>query len=161
MLTDNQHDVYKKIFEITEQNLKDSGSDTYLSKDAFLIVVGKNPRETDVSRLVTLPPKDYLQALFQSALRRMPDEQLLDSISEERFASPGFKQAMLQSIQHSPEFKDKQGIIINNVFATYDGLPTVEAYFSGYPRLNKIYMAYRKLPQGFRKNIRRMFGRKE
>lgn len=161
MLIEQQLEVYNKLFQISENNMINSGNEVNISKEAFLAVVGEPALMTNIVKIWKLPKLAYLQALYALALRRLPDEGMVEICKIDTQSDNEYKREITESVRHSQEFREKQARIYNNVFSTHKNLPTVTTYFVEYPLLNKIYVMYRKIPQKYRRRVRKAFGRKE
>ena len=161
MLTQKQIETYDKLFQISEKNMIYSGNQEQLSKESFLAVVGEPAFCVDIMKIATLPKEGFLQALYALAFRRLPEECMMELCKNNTDSDFEYKQMVTESVRHSIEFSNKYACIYNNMFSTHKNLPTITTYFAEYPMLNKIYGFYRRLPQGFRRSVRKVFGRKE
>lgn len=162
MITQKQKECYERLFEITKNNMTASGNSMEITKDGFMSYVSGDTVDTDIIQMSSFSRKAFFQATYALLLRRFPDEQAMINYSNDvEKDDETYKRKLIESIKSCQEFNSKQGVIHNNIYSTKNVVTPGRVYFDDYPLLNKIYSKYRKLPQSFRRRIRRLFGRQE
>ncbi len=162
MLTEKQKSCYEKLFEITEKNMLESGNEMILEKDAFLSCVESPVADTDVARLSSMSRMAFLQSMYTQTLYAFIDEWLFDiARKREKQTDYDFKRGVIEDIKNNPDFRYNQGFIRNNIYNRDDSKQSLIVDFAEYRFLYGIYSNYKKLPQGFRRGVRRLFGRRE
>ena len=67
-------DIYSRLFDVVNQNMTGAGETFSYEKSTLLTNFGQAPRIVDVDRYEALDNKEYYQAAFVGAYKRLPEE---------------------------------------------------------------------------------------
>lgn len=147
-------DVYSKLYDITQENMKDAGEELVFTKDAFLFSTKCQAGKADLFQLMDMDNQSFFQAAFVGLFYRIPDEGAMERWNRECFLEKEeFQQKVIRSLTNSDEFRDKRVKLSNNIYSTHsfvrqnEGQVTTSNYY-----MDRLYNIYRHLP-GFLKAI--------
>lgn len=66
--------IYSELYDVVSENLEAAGKRFEYGRDTFLCDVGSHPQDVCVSKYVHLPNHAFMEAVYTSALKRLPDE---------------------------------------------------------------------------------------
>lgn len=155
-MTDYERDIYSKIYDITEDNLKDSGLDMVTYKDTLMASIDQEPSFVDLSQMNDIPREKYVQALYYIMFGRWvinDEEQSFYSDSNE--SDKDFKLRMLSKIYNSTERMHGKRVVANYVDYSKDG-NLKDGKFKR--NLLKVYANIKaKIPLGVKSKIKNLF----
>lgn len=147
-------DVYSKLYDITQENMKKGGQELVFTKAAFLFSTKCQAGKADLFQLMELDNQSFFQAAFVGFFYRIPDEGAMDRWNREcGLDKEEFQEKVIRSLTGSEEFRDKRVKLYHNIYSTnslvrhsQDHISTSSYY------MDRLYHIYRHLP-GFLKVI--------
>lgn len=163
------NDIYSAIYDITEENIKGSGGEFSVSKEAFKELTVIHPQDADVFLLSKEKNNRlFMEKSYIRLLKRLADTKAYENWGS-RFSLPSceFQRLLTMTIIASPEFAGKNVNAYNNIYSLnnqYKGnlaesrkplsVKRAEMRFKTYRILRKIYS---KFPEGIKKILRKLF----
>ncbi len=155
-MTDYERDIYSKIYDITEDNLKGSGLDMVTYKETLMASLDQEPSFVDLSVINDIPKERSVQALFYILFGRwvINDEEktyYTDSNDNDK----DFKIKLLSKIYNSTERMHAKRVIAN--YVDYSGESNLKV--GKFKRnLLKFYANIKaKIPLGVKSKIKNLF----
>ena len=110
-------EVYESLYDIVSENLNNAGVDFEYRKLTFLREVGSHPTEIRVCDYLELPNEDFMEAMYQAAMKRLPDEKTYRFWSA-RYDMPkeAFQKAFLKSLMNSSVVAINQVSFVENPY---------------------------------------------
>lgn len=97
--------IYRKIFDLANDNMKKHGEAFRYSYKAFSVFIGKSPNLVHTDEFFGLDKEDYLAALYLRCLNRLPDEGSYKTYENVEKETKDFMQYMvLSGVIQSAEF---------------------------------------------------------
>lgn len=159
MSTENNNDIYDKLFDISLNNLKRAGKELTIPKKAYIAWSKADPMTCDILELLKIDAtnEEFIHILYLSILNRPIDEKALE-MWKTRFSLPKakFRRAAVEQITSSEEYAKKGKIITNNIYADtgrYKDIIPRPNFFYG-----TAYKIYHKMPEPFKNIIRKARG---
>lgn len=152
--------VYEGIYDIVAGNLAAAGRTFEYQKSTFLCDVESHPQVIDVSKYLCLPNKQFFQAVYVGAYKRLPEEKEVAAWEAKYDLPPDtFQRAVLKSVANSsvvainhirfvnnPYFEQRRGIRYKLLGILY-----------GLTDKSSLREFGKKLPQPIQKIIRKVF----
>jgi len=161
-------DIYSAIYDITEKNIKDAGSEFSVSKEAFAELCGIHPQNADVFILSREENnRIFMEKTYIYMLKRFADKSAHNNWKG-RFDLPSteFQRLLVSSIIQSGEFSKKNVNVYNNIYSLHNqykgnlsdskkllSVRKAEIYLKAYGLLRKIY---NRFPEGIKKILRKL-----
>lgn len=156
-------DVYSKIFDITNQNMKDAGKSFNVSKSAYLHLSKDNPQSVDIFELSQEDDNAvFLEKAYISFLKRLSDDTAYKNWSG-RFSLPKheFQRLLTITMINAPEFNSTQVRAYNNIYSQrnmFGGNVAKVQQSNGLNMPEKLLKFYRKQPEFMKKIERKIMG---
>ncbi len=163
------NDIYSAIYDITEENIKNSGGEFSVSKEAFAELSVIHPQNADIFLLSKEENnKLFMEKSYILLLKRLADTKAYENW-EHRFSLPccEFQRLLIMTLITSGEFAGKNVNAYNNIYSLnnqYKGnlaeskkllsVKKAELYLRTYRILRKVY---NKFPECIKKILRKMF----
>lgn len=160
-------EIYSAIYDITEKNIKDAGSEFSVSKEAFAELCGIHPQNVDVFILSREESnRIFMEKAYIRLLKRLADARAYENWGG-RFNLPPseFQRLLISTIITSAEFSGKNVNAYNNIYSLHNqykgrlseskkmmSVRKSELYFKTYGMLKKIY---NKLPENIKKILKK------
>ena len=179
VMTEKQLNCYKKIYEVTRNNMIASNEKMKITEEAFLVSVESPEDNTDIAKINQMSVQPFLQAVFCLILHRFPDDNVLKHYEKyDTCHNPideKVKTNIIKSVVNSQEYSIKQRVIKNNVFQIEEKIiapsdnnskevikeeyiSPVEKIICIYPKFKGLYNLYKKLPEKIRRVLRHLWG---
>lgn len=152
--------AYQTVYDIVAENLEAAGCKPEYKKSTFLCDVEMHPQRIDVSRFLKLDNCDFHEAVFVTALKRLPDEKTASFWKErENMPREEFQRSVLENIAHSSVVAINQIRFVNNpYFEQKRGLRYhVLGCLYGLTDKSSLRVFGKRLPKPIQKIIRRLF----
>lgn len=152
--------VYEGIYDVVAGNLQSAGQPFSYHKATFLCDVENSPQTVDVSKYLELSNKQFFQALYVAAYKRLPEtnEAAVWKNKYDMTASD-FQKAVLQSIVNSSVVAINHIQFINNpYFEQKRGIKyKLFGILYGLTDKSSLRQFGKKMPQPIQKIIRKVF----
>ena len=152
--------VYEQLYDVVAENLQAAGKTFEYQKTTFLCDVKGHPQDIDVSKYLEMPNKEFFQAVFVAAFKRLP-EQKERLIWEDKFPLPkeAFQTTLLKNIANSSVVAINHIRLVNNpYFEQRRGLRyRALGILYGLTDKSSLREFGKKLPQPIQKVIRKVF----
>ena len=152
--------VYEGIYDVVAGNLQAAGQAFDYHKTTFLLDVKSPPQIVDVSKYVNLANKDFFQAVYVAAYKRLPE------IHEEAvwktkcdMTTAEFQKAVLQNIVNSSVVAINHIQFINNPYfeQNYGIKHKLLGMLYGLTDKSSLRQFGKKMPQPIQRIIRKVF----
>lgn len=110
-------DIYSKLFDIVDDNMKTAGKQFQYKKNTFLHNINRDPQVVDVADFLSLSNEDFFQAVFVASYKRLPEERELAEW-EAKFTNEkeAFQKEFLSHISRGSAVAINQIKFINNPY---------------------------------------------
>lgn len=152
--------IYRAIYQTVADNMTNAGLRFGYKECTFLNDVNANPCIVDVSKYTQLKNEDFLQAVFVSTYKRLPEEkELAEWSGMYETGSTEFQTAVLKKFIPSSVAAINHIHFINNpYFSHHEGIRYhVMGILYGLTDKSSLRELGKKMPQPVQKLIRRIF----
>ena len=155
-------ELYSKVFDIMNENMKAAGEEFSYTKEAFLYSAKRDLKTVDMLELEGMSKKGFIEALCIGILFRLPRE---DKVNEDTDADESdweYKKRKLEHIVGSSEAYNKGVAITNNIFKdfiTRIGRNPVKVAPGYFRYIDKLYNFYYKLPSPVKSVVKKLLKR--
>ena len=152
--------IYEALYDVVAENLQAAEGTFGYEKSTFLCDVEGHPQVIDVSKYLHLENREFFQAVFVSAFRRLPEPKeagpWLEKIQMDKEC---FQKAVLKSIANSSVIAINQIHLENNpYFKQHRGMKfKMMGALYGLTDKSSLREFGKKLPQPIQKVIRKVF----
>ncbi len=111
--------VYSKLYDIVETNMRENGLDMSFGKNAYLKTIELKPKDVDILNFIELCNEEFIQAAYIGLLRRIPDKKAVEQwrMRSNELSERDFQKAVINSLMKSEEFLFKGVIVHNNIYS--------------------------------------------
>lgn len=152
--------IYSGIYDIVAENLQIAGETFEYGKETFLCDVKSHPQVVDVSKYLSLPNSQFLQAVHVGVYKRLPEEKVV-AVWKEKYGWPQekFQEALLKTIEKSSVVAINHIQLVNNpYFEQHLGIRyKVLGILYGLTDKSFLREFGKKMPQPIQKIIRKVF----
>ena len=157
------HEVYSKLYDITQENMQNAGKKIPFSKDAFLYSTKRDLKIVNMLDLIEYDREAFLQALYVGFLFRTPEERARTDWANIQVGSTyDYQKRAFQSLSTASETIKNGVIVTNNVF----GEPIIkigggqeQSVAANYWYVEKLYGYYNKMPAPLRTLLKKLLKR--
>lgn len=152
--------IYEGIYDAVADNLQSAGQSFSYQKTTFLCDVENPPQVVDVSKYVNMDNKDFFQAVYVAAYKRLPEIHEA-AVWNNKYDMPAaeFQNAVLHSIVNSSVVAINHIQFINNPY--FEQKRGIKYKLLGilYGLTDKSFLRQfgKKMPQPIQKIIRKVF----
>ena len=157
---DKLTDIYSSLYDTVSQNMAEAGERFSYEKTTLLTNFGQAPRIVDVDRYDALDNKEYYQAVFVGAYKRLPEEKeeqpWVESASKSR---EEFRRSLLAEISGSSVFAIQHMELTDNSYCmSPHGIRyRILGILYGFTDKSTLRTFGKKLPAPIQKIIRKVF----
>ncbi|MGN0249321.1 MAG: hypothetical protein ACI4C0_08490 [Lachnospiraceae bacterium] len=144
--------VYKNLFDLTQQNLTDAGGGLDCNSDSFCAAIATEPISVDLCRAEKLSGKEYLDSVWLSFFQKLPPEELKKEYSQKDNA------VILQRAVNEPAFAIRRLRLCNSPHNVKKGLRS--RFYAGAATVKNSVLLRKiakKMPKGIQNKIRGMY----
>lgn len=168
------NEIYGEIYNIVELQLKENSRSMPCAKNTFLYAVNAEPGICDGKALCAFEKEEFLQAVYVSLLKRLPDqeaEQAWEYFIKTK-SNEEFREVLLDALIFSPESITKGTCMKDNrivsarlrqqrcLLQILSGEVEQVAELSTKQKIKEsLYKVYLRLPIGLKKVIRKLMGK--
>lgn len=159
-------ELYSKVFDIMNENMKAAGEEFSYTKEAFLYSAKRDLKTVDILELEGMSKKGFTEALCVGFLFRLLGEdeegEDMDADVDADESDWEYKKRKLEFIAGSPEAYTKAAVITNNIFKdpiTRIGRNPVRVEPGYFRYLDKLYNFYYKLPAPVKSVVKKLLKR--
>lgn len=153
-----EKNIYEKIFDISDENMRKSGNSFVHPKSAFLCYTELDPHKVDLIELfnITATNQEFLDIAYINLLNRPVDPEAYQSWKK-HFGMPPkqFRRLVIKRLVTSKEANVCHKRIYNNIFVKQKKSQN-DTFRSR--AMQKLMPVYKKLPESVKAPIRKLVG---
>lgn len=167
---DTIQNVYGKLYDVANENLKNAGGEFEYSREAFIFSTQCIPGKADLLQMNDMDNMSFVQSLYLAFFFRTCDTGAYARWNgEKNIPKEEFRKKTVSGLSRSGEFFDKKVRLINNIYSgtaeanravTVSSVPAQPsgAESPAEKAINKLYRFYKKFPKPIRGLIRKILG---